>query len=177
MDLFAPRIRTTLASLRAGLPARITVFNGEGNAQLALPADDAGALSPRRPGLGYIFGGLPRYGAGEFPVIEVAIPDAQVDNLSLAHVEGDLSSSIVVAVWAGRTSGEDFPQLYETVLGYARCVTEVLLVPGAIYPSETVQRIRYAFAANPDRRERDEMETFTFGGFVFLTTDGIAARP
>jgi hypothetical protein len=177
VDLFAPRIKTTLASLRANLPARIAVFNAEAGIQLAVPADDAGALSPPRPGLGYVFGGLPHIGAGEYPKIEVSIPDAAVENLSLAHVEGDLSSSLVVAVWAGRTSGEDFPTVYEKVLGYTRCITEVLLVPGAIYPSETVDRVRYAFAANPDRRERDEMETFTFGGFLFFTTDGVAARP
>jgi hypothetical protein len=66
-----------------------------------------------------------------------------VDNLSLAHIEGDLSSSVVVAIWAGRTSGEDFPTMYEKVFGYARCVTEVLLVPDAIYPRETVDRIRF----------------------------------
>lgn len=177
MDLFAPRIRTSLASLRAGLPTRIDAFNGEGGVQLDQPADDGGLLQPRRPGLGYVFGGLPRYGAGEFPVIEVAIPDALVENLSLQHVEGDLSSSIVVACWAGRSDGEDFPELYEKVLGYARCVTEVLLEPNAIYPRETVDRIRYAFAANPDRRDRGEMETFTFGGFAFFTTDGLAQRP
>jgi hypothetical protein len=168
VDLFAPRIRTSIASLRAGLPARIAIFNGEGNAQLVVPADDAGALEPRRPG---------QYGAGEFPVIEVAIPDAIVQNLSVAHVEGDLDSSLVVACWAGRTDGQDFPTLYEQVLGYARCVTEVLLQPDAIYAREVVERIRFAFAANPDRRARDEMETFTFGGFLFFTTQGIAQRP
>lgn len=177
MDLFAPRIRASLASLRANLPARIAIFNAEGNAQLTVPVDDAGALSPQRPGLAYVFGGQPHYGAGQFPVIEVAIPDALVDNLSLAHVEGDLDSSLVVGCWAGRTSGQDFPTLYEQVLGYARCVTEVLLQPDAIYPREVVAKIRFAFAANPDRRERDEMETFTFGGFVFFTTQGVAQRP
>jgi hypothetical protein len=31
VDLFAPRIRTSLASLRANLPARITAFNAEAN--------------------------------------------------------------------------------------------------------------------------------------------------
>ena len=177
MDLFAPRVRTSIASLRANLPARIAVFNVEGNAQLAVPADDGGVLSPARAELGYVFGGLPMHSAGAFPVIEVAVPDGTVDNLSLAHVEGDLSSSIVVACWAGKTSGQDFPTVYEQVLGYARCVTEVLLQPDAIYPREVVERIRFAFAANPDRRDRDDMETFTFGGFVFFTTQGVAQRP
>jgi len=160
------------------MPTRIAAFNAENNgAQLTVPADDGGALSPPRPALAYVFGGLPQHSAGSFPVIEVAIPDAQVDNLSLAHVEGDLSSSIVVACWAGRTGAEDFPTVYRQVLGYARCCTEVLLVPGAIFPSETVARIRFAFSANPDRRDREEMQTFSFGAFVFFTTDGIAARP
>jgi hypothetical protein len=177
VDLFAPRIKTSLASLRANLPARIAAFNAEGTVHLDVPADDAGALSPLRPGLAYVFGGLPRIGMGEYPKIEVAIPDAVVDNLALQHIEGDLSSSIVVSVWAGRTTGDDFPTVYEKVLGYARCITEVLLVPDAIYARETVSRIRFAFAANPDKRERDEMETLTFGGFLFFTTDGIAARP
>lgn len=177
MDLFAPRIRTSIASLRAGLNARVDVFNAEGNAQLDHPADDGGLLAPMRPELGYVFGGNPHIGAGEFPKIEVAVPDAVVSNLSLAHVEGDLDSTVVVACWAGRASGQDFPTLYEQVLGYARCVTEVLLQPDAIYPRETVERIRFAFAANPDRRERDEMETFTLGGFVFFTTLGVAQRP
>jgi hypothetical protein len=177
VELFAPRIRTSLASLRANLPARIAIFNAEGNAQLTVPADDAGALSPPRPELGYVFGGMPQYSAGAFPVVEVAVPDAVVENLSLAHVEGDLSSSIVVACWAGRTQAESFPTVYEQVLGYARCVTEVLLQPDAIYPRETVDRIRFAFAANPDQRDRDEMSTFSFGAFVFFTTDGVAQRP
>jgi len=160
------------------MPTRIAAFNAENNgAQLTVPADDGGALSPPRPSLGYVFGGLPRAGAGEFPKIEVAIPDAQVDNLSLAHIEGDLTSSIVVACWAGRTSGEDFPTVYRQVLGFARCVTEVLLVPDAIYPRETVERIRYAISANPDRRERDAMETFSFGAFAFFSTAGVAQRP
>jgi hypothetical protein len=178
VDLFAPRIKTSIASLRAQLPARIDAFNAEANGvTLDQVADDGDGLKPRRPGMGYVFGGFPQYAAGEFPVVEVAIPDAVVSNLALQHLEGDLDSSLVVAVWAGRTSGEDFPELYEKVLGYARCITEVLLVPDAIYPRETVERIRFAFAANPDRRVRDEMETFTFGGFMFFTTNGVAQRP
>lgn len=178
MDLFAPRIDTTLASLRASLPARIAIFNAEAGqpVQLDVPLDDAGALEPPRPGLGYVFGGFPRYGIGEYPKIEVAIPDAMVDNLSVAHIEGDLSSSIVVAIWAGRAGGDNFPTVYRKVLGYARCVSEVLLVPDAIYPREVVERIRFAFAANPDRRDSEDSE-YTFGGFLFFTTDGIAARP
>jgi hypothetical protein len=178
VDLFAPRIDTTIASLRANLPARIAAFNAEGSgATLDVPADDGDPVEPVRPGLGYVFGGAPRYAAGDFPKIEVAVPDATAENLSIGQVDADLDSTLVVACWAGRTSGEDFSLLYRKVLGYARCVTEVLLEPDAIYPSETVKRIRFAFAANPDQRARDEMETFTFGGFVFLTTEGIAARP
>lgn len=176
--MFAPRIDTSIASLRANLPARIAAFNAENNgATLDVPADDNGALEPARPGLGYIFGGRPHIPAGEFPSIEVAIPDALAQNFSQAHVEGDLDSSLVVACWAGRTEGEDFPLLYRKVLGYARCVTEVLLEPDAIYPRELVQRIRFAFAANPDQRDRSEMETFSLGGFLFFTTNGLAQRP
>lgn len=178
MDLFGERIDTTIASLRAGLPARIAVFNGEANgATLVVPADDGGVLEPTRPGLGYVFGGRPHIPAGEFPSIEVAIPDAQAQNFSLQQQDADLDSSLVVACWAGRTAGEDFPLLYRKVLGYARCVTEVLLAPDAIYPRETVDRIRFAFAANPDQRDRSEMETFSLGGFLFFTTNGVAARP
>lgn len=177
MDLFAPRIDTTLASLRANLPTRIADFNAEGGVTLTVPADDGQPLEPVRPGLGYVFGGAPRYAAGDFPKIEVAVPDALAQNLSIGQVDADLESTIVVACWAGRTAGEDFSLLYRKVLGYARCVTEVLLEPDAIYPSETVDHIRFAFAANPDQRKRDEMETFTFGGFVFFTTSGIADRP
>lgn len=124
-----------------------------------------------------MFGGRPHIPAGEFPSIEVAIPDAQAQNFSQAQLVGDLDSSLVVACWAGRTAGEDFPLLYRKVLGYARCVTEVLLEPDAIYPRETVERIRFAFAANPDQRDRSEMETFSLGGFLFFTTGGIAQRP
>ncbi len=176
--MFAPRIDQTIASLRAGLPARIAIFNGEANgATLDIPTDDDGPIAPTRPELGYIFGGRPHIPAGEFPSIEVAVPDAIAQNFSQSQIEGDLDSSLVVACWAGRTAGEDFPLLYRKVLGYARCVTEVLLVPDAIYPRETVQRIRFAFAANPDRRDRSEMETFTLGGFLFFTTNGIAQRP
>lgn len=178
MDLFAPRIDATLASLRANLPGRIGVFNGEGNgATLDVPADDGAAVEPVRAGLGYVFGGAPRYAAGDFPKIEVAIPDAFVQNLSIGQVAGDLASTLVVACWAGRAGGEDFSLLYRKVLGYARCVTEVLLEPDAIFPSETVTQVRFVFSANPDQRDRGEMETFTFGGFVFFTTDGIADRP
>ena len=177
MDLFAPRIRTTIASLRAGMPARIAVFNAEGNAQLDVPADDGGLLAPRRPGLGYVFGGMPAYGAGEFPVLEVAVPDAVADNVTIEQLTADVSASLVIAVWAGRTSGEEFPDLYEKVLGYARCATEVLLQPDAVGPGDTVERIRFAFAANPDRRDRDDMGSFTFGGFLFFTVDGFEQRP
>jgi len=177
VDLFAPRIRTTIASLRDQLPARVAAFNAEGGVQLDPVADDGGDLEPPRPGLGYVFGGLPRYGGGEFPVVEVAIPDAVLENLTIDQYDGDLGSSLVVAVWAGRTAGEDFPVLYEKVLGYARCLTEVLLVPDAVFPSEEVQRVRFAFAANPDQRDRSEMETFTFGGYLFLTVAGVEQRP
>jgi hypothetical protein len=178
VDLFAPRIDTSIASLRANLPAGSPSSTPKANgAQLDVPADDGGALEPARPGLGYVFGGRPHIPAGEFPSIEVAVPDALVENLSVAHVEGDLDSTLVVACWAGRTGGEDFPLLYRKVLGYARCVTEVLLQPDAIYPREVVRRIRFAFAANPDRRDRAEMETFSFGGFLFFTTEGLAQRP
>lgn len=179
MDLFAARIDSTIASLRANLPARIAAFNAvEGQpVQLEVPADDAGDLDPPRPALGYVFGGFPHYSGGEFPKIEVAVPDGLVQNLSLAQVEGDLDSTLVVACWAGRTQAETFPAVYRKVLGYAQCVTEVLLEPDAIYPSELVARIKFAFAANPDKRDRSEQETFTFGGFLFFTTQGIAQRP
>jgi hypothetical protein len=177
VDLFAPRIETTIASLRAELPDRIAIFNAEGGAQIDVPDDDGAALFPARPGLGYVFGGRPHIPAGEFPSIEVAVPDAMVQNLSAWNIEGDLDSSLVVACWAGRTAGEDFPNVYRKVLGYARCVSEVLLVPDAIYPREEVKRIRFAFAANPDQRDRSEMETFSFGGFLFFTTGGLAQRP
>jgi hypothetical protein len=61
----------------------------------------------------------------------------------------------------GRSAGQA-PTVYRNVLGYARCVTEVLLQPDAIYPHEIITRIRFAFAANPDRCDRSaEMETFT----------------
>ena len=177
MELFGARIRTTIESLRDGLPDRITAFNAASTTvQLTAPADDSGALRPRRPELGYVFGGSPHYGAGEFPVVEVAIPDALIENLAISQVEGDFDASVVVAIWVGRTGGEDFDVLYEIVTAYAECITDVLLQPDAIYPGETVDRIRFAFAANPDRRERDEMETFTFGGFLFVTTEGVAQR-
>jgi hypothetical protein len=96
VDLFAARITTTIASLRAQLPGRIAAFNALGGVQIVAPADDGNALKPRRPGLGYVFGGMPRYSGGEFPVVEVAVPDAQISQLALGQVAGDLDSTIVV---------------------------------------------------------------------------------
>jgi hypothetical protein len=178
VDLFAPRIDTTIASLRANLPARIAVFNAEANgAQLTAPADDAAALEPARPGLGYVFGGRPHIPAGEFPSIEVAVPDALVDNLSSptskATSTRHSSSPAGRAAPAARTSRRCTGRCSATRAVSARCCSQ----PDAIYPREVVQRIRFAFAANPDQRDRTEMETFSFGGFVFFTTEGLAQRP
>jgi hypothetical protein len=177
VELFGQRITHTIATLRALLPARITAFNATGGVQLDTPADDGGVLKPIRPELGYVFGGLPYRPADQYPYLEVAIPDGLLQELAIQQVAGDLDSSVVVAIWAGRTEGEGFPDLYEKVLGYTQCVTEVILQPDAVYPGEVVDRIRFAFAANPDQRDRSEMETFTFGGFVFVTTLGTVTRP
>lgn len=166
-----PHIHAALAALRAGLPDAISEFNAEDGIQLKVPVDSGGPLGD--PDVAYHFGGKPRHTL--FPAVEVAVPDGTVDGLAIDNVDADLEAQVVATVWV-EAPAEEFSERYERAIGYGRCLQHVLLQPDAFGPSVEVKQIRFAYAANPDRRNRDDMEAMTIGSFHFFTIADVEER-
>ncbi len=115
----APLIRKAIASLQAGLPAQIAVFNAEAANQVDL-------LEPAV----IHFGGTDSLSANAFPQLEVAAMDGLTGAFDLDRTEFDHDVAVNVVAWQECLTGE-VSQAYEMALGYRRAVCEVLLVKDA----------------------------------------------
>jgi hypothetical protein len=116
----APTIRAAIASLRAEMPERISIFNAEAENEVELEPIEGDC---------YFFGGKPDSDP-RYPCIEVAITAVPARDFSIGQVDFDVFPVAMVAAWAQGSPG-DTPAIYETVLGYGRCVLEVLMQPDA----------------------------------------------
>ncbi len=114
----APVIRAAIASLKAGLPNQIALFNAEDVNEVTLSEPAAyvvGAMDP------LILNG---------PVIEIAVTDGSTANAAIGYTDFDHRPTLTVVVWHEGERGELSPT-YEMSLGLKRCVVEVLTRPGA----------------------------------------------
>lgn len=124
----APLIRAALQSLEANLPGQIAQFNAQ-------PANMVELEVPRA----YVFAAddpLGTTGPG-FPVVEVAAMEGRTGRWAVDRTEVDHDAVVNVTVWHEGDRGELSPA-YEMSLGLARCVIEVLRVPGAFGPQVEV---------------------------------------
>lgn len=115
----APIIRATIASLQAGLPARITAFNAEVANQVDLVEPAA-----------YHFGGNDVLSTVGFPQIEVAASQGTLGSWTIGRSEADHDPVVQIVVWQEAMTGQ-IPPVYEAALGYVRCCLEVLRAPNA----------------------------------------------
>ncbi len=118
----APIIRATIASLQAGMPARIAAFNAEpaNTVDLEVPLDGS-----------YYFGGNDVLSASAFPAVEVAAGQGTFGGWTVGRTEVDHDPIVNVVLWQEAGSGL-IPPVYEAALGYARCVIETLRQPNAM---------------------------------------------
>lgn len=115
----APLVRAAIASLQAGMPARVAAFNAEA-------ANTVDLTVPRT----YHFGATDVLSAHSFPQIEVAVLEGRLSGWALSQADADHAPRATVAVWSECLTGL-IPQAYEESLGLARCVIEILGQPGA----------------------------------------------
>lgn len=128
IQFVAPDIRAAIASLKAGLPAQVALYNAEpaNTLDLVAPADEA-----------IYFGGNDALAAVGFPAIEVAAMEGRFGNFTVNRLEADHDPTINVVVWQEGTTG-DIPTMYELALGYARVVIEVLMRDDAFGPGAEI---------------------------------------
>lgn len=134
---WSPVIRAAIASLKADMPAKIAVYNADPANQhdLTVIADEA-----------FYFGG--EEPKTLFPMVEVAIPGAQLTNFPQGQLHADMDDDFTVAVWLEGESGE-ISDLYERSLGYAEIVIDVLMKPGAFGEHLALERDRGVRARFP----------------------------
>lgn len=120
----SPVVKAALATLQAGLPAQIAVFNAESQNTVDLTTPVA-----------YVYGADDPLGVAGFPVVEVAAATGtgHGSSVSLGTVGSDFDHQIQLTVvcWHEGDRGE-LPTTYEMSLGMARCIIELLLVDGAL---------------------------------------------
>ena len=115
----APIIRAAIASLQAGLPARIAAFNAESANQVDLAAPVA-----------YHFGGNDVLSTAGFPQVEIAAAQGALGAWTIGRSEVDHDPVVNAVVWQEALTGQ-IPPAYEAALGYVRCLLEVLRAPNA----------------------------------------------
>ena len=162
-------IQTTLDSLDRELPGRLTVFNAEaGNPQLVmppvLPTEDQplSAVDSKRA---FYAGGRETHYKEGLPAIEVALTEFDANVISLSQRAVDVSAPLLVVVWVQELDAP-LPVKYAKLLGYVRCMLEVLLLPDAIGGGVKVERVRGRMTA-PDPELR-RFEYLTLAGLLFV---------
>jgi hypothetical protein len=146
------------------MPDRISVFNTEPENDVELTPIDGDA---------YFFGGKPDSDP-RYPCVEVAVTALPLQDFSIGQVDVDARPVAMVAVWMQGAPG-DTPAIYETVLGYGRCILEVLLQPDAWGASVTVQDERSDYASFD--LELDEQPVYRALGLHTFTLEDVDRRP
>lgn len=164
----APTIRATIASLKAGMGARVIVFNAEPVNEVTLvePADDS-----------YIFGGDDQLERHTAPIIEVYISSGEFGEANLGRGMQDVDDRLVVTVWAEGETGE-VPEVYETIVGYGRCILEVLLQEHAFGDGVEIKNqpggVSYQYLTIPTAPAEDRsFDQFRTAGVFSFTLEDI----
>ena len=163
----APTIRQTITSLKAGMGARVAVFNAETENEVTLvdPADDS-----------YIFGADDQLERHPFPIIEVVITAGDFGEADIYRGVYDLVERLNVTVWAEGKTGE-VSEIYEMIAGYGRCILEVLLQPSAfgdgveIAHAPAAVSYSYMTISTAPAEDRDFDQFRTAGTFSFVLHD------
>jgi hypothetical protein len=166
VDHVEPLVDQAIATLKAGLPARIAAANAEAS------DFDIPAIADQD----YWAGGqtsLVRY-----PAIEVSAFAGELFNLSVSQAEADTDVQLAVIGWVAMTpeTGGDFSNLYRAATRYGRAILETLLVPDAFGAGVVVERASYRYAANPTPGER-QLEEIVCAAMLFFTLGDVEARP
>lgn len=108
-----------------------------------------------------------------WPAIEVAAPDWDLSNVSLAQMSADLSLRIIAMCWYQET---DFNTLYRASMRFADATLRCLMQPDAFSPADdraVVPAVSGRYRVNPETNERAE---FTAGTLLAFTLDVGADR-
>ncbi len=135
-------VDAAIASLKAGLPARVAALNATTtDFDVPVPADEA-----------YYYGVQSEIWL--WPAVEVAAPDFDLTALSLEQLDGDLSPLVMVMVWQQDT---DRVRLWRTLDRLSHCVAQVLLQPAAFGAGVIVQTVAGRTRLNPETRDAAEV--------------------
>ena len=159
MRSLEPLLDAAVATLKSELPTRIGVVNQEYTG-FVLPVPDTDA---------YYAGGLSTY--LKFPSVEVAAPDWNLANPSLAQVTWEGTAQVMARViWQHM----DFDTLHRGMLRYSRCLAEVLSGQDCFGVGQTVTSLRGFVRFNPETGEREE---FVAGALVVCQLDVVEVAP
>lgn len=103
-----------------------------------------------------------------WPAVEVAAPDWDLTNVSLAQMSGDLSLRMIAMCWYQET---DFDTLYRASMRFADATLRCLMQPDAFAPVDdraVVAAVSGRYRVNPETNERAE---FTAGTLLAFTLD------
>lgn len=109
----------------------------------------------------------------KYPAVEIAAPDWDMSNVSLAQLSADLSMRVVVMCWVQHV---DFQTLYRSSMRLAKAALSCLMQPDALSPTDERVVInaasgRYRF--NPEANDRAE---FTAGTLLLIGVEFAADR-
>lgn len=166
MDHVEPLVDQAIATLKAGLPARVAALNA---AATDFEITDV-------PDQDYWPGGQPTL--GRYPAIEVSAFAGELFNLAVGQAEADTDVEVAVVCWVAMDDaiGGDFSNLYRAATRYGRAILETLLVPDAFGAGVVVERASYRYAANPTPGER-ELRELVCAAMLFFTLGDVEERP
>lgn len=165
MQHVEPLVDQAIATLKAGLPARVAAANAGASFEIT-DVDDQD----------YWPGGQPTL--VRYPAIEVSAFAGELFNLSVGQAEADTDVEMAVICWVAMTeqTGGDFSNLYRAATRYGRAILETLLVPDAFGDGVVVERASYRYAANPTPGER-ELRELVAAAMLFFTLGDVEERP
>lgn len=108
-----------IASLQAGMPARVAAFNAD-------PSNLVDIVTPAT----YTLGVIDAHAANPFPQLEAAAVEGTFGEWSVGRAEVNHDPRVNVVIWLQGVTGEIAP-VYEQMLGMIACVIEVLRAPDA----------------------------------------------
>jgi len=160
MHWVAAEIRAALETLEAGMPAQVAAYNAD-------PANEAVLDAPES----YHFGVAHPLAAHAFPQVEVAAVEGRFGQWAVERTEADHDPTLNVVIWLQSGSGEA-AEVYEQLLGMAKCAIELLRVDGAFGPEVEISnengiywRVSEAIPLEMDDEQR-EVKVWTVPVFL-----------
>jgi hypothetical protein len=106
-----------------------------------------------------------------YPVVELAVPDFDLTDFSLAQVDAPLAAQVAVRVWHLDPS---YGKLWRLLYRLGDCVLGSLSQPDAFGGHTTIQAVRGSFGLNPETNDRQEVVA---AAVIVFTIDDVAMRP